>query len=90
MFYLRILALFILGINLFLIYTTLPFAPSAVNIFLTSLFVVGDYAFILYMSKDELMGCLALLGLAKSTYKEDYEVDPKHRRVDIEDDYGEE
>lgn len=66
-----VLALLILGINVFLIYTTLPFSFTPYTLFAVTLFVLADYAFILYLSWSDVMSFLRWTGCV--SHKEEEE-----------------
>jgi natural resistance-associated macrophage protein len=81
------LAIAILAVNVFLIYTTLPFAPTALALTLTTLYVVATYGFLLYLSMDEVQGFLRLLGIAEPLAEEFPEINLRHRREEVEEEY---
>jgi natural resistance-associated macrophage protein len=50
-----LISLLVLAVNLFLLYTTLPFEYTTTNLTFTTAFVLVDYCFILYLSKEDLL-----------------------------------
>jgi len=82
-----LLAVLILGVNVYLVYDLLPFASTPLTITLTTLFVVLDYTFIAWLCKDDIKGFLKFLtGGACSSGDEEgnaslIAIDPKHRRT---------